>query len=193
MVNIPNTKYITVKRDENGAVDVFVGGKPATTYRGEEIYGIKDVEQYFSDIQKENSDVAELHVLSSKTCGEYSEVGNPSFERGPNAWCRVKNNDGKLGGWVFFNASTSAANCAAGCAYVCASSVRAYAAFRRAVFGAVDINNAQGGTDRKGTNGAPVISPASPVIAKKITEGTEVYEMGDYKITVIVEKMMRQK
>ena len=37
MTNIPDTEYITVKRDEKGDVGIFVGGKPATTYRGEKI------------------------------------------------------------------------------------------------------------------------------------------------------------
>ena len=128
MADIPDTEYITVKRDENGALDVFVGGKPATTYRGVKIYNINYVKNTFAVIPN----ITELHVLSSGTSGGYGMVGNPSPEHGSNAWCRVKNNDGKLGGWVFYDAYTSAANCARYFAYDCANRVRADAAFRRA-------------------------------------------------------------
>ena len=135
MADIPNTEYITVKRDENGAVDVFVGGKPATDYRGVKIYEINYVKNTFAEIQELNPNITELHVLSSKTSGGYAMVGNPSPEHGRYTWCRVKNNDGKLGGWVFALARTSAWDCAYRCADRCAYYVRADAAFRRAVLG----------------------------------------------------------
>ena len=32
MTEIPNDRYITVKRDEKGEIVVLVSGKPATTY-----------------------------------------------------------------------------------------------------------------------------------------------------------------
>lgn len=131
MANIPNTEYITV--NANG---IFVGGKPAETYRGEHILFPGDVLKYFADIQKLNKNVAELHVLSSETSGEYAKVGNPSGNHGRNAWCRVKFNDGRVASWVFDYARSSSANCANFCAYYCASHVRGNdAAFRSAVFG----------------------------------------------------------
>ena len=132
MADVPNTAYITVKRDENGAVDVFVGGKPATTYRGVKIYDINYVKNAFAWIQKQNPNITELHVLSSETSGGYAMVGNPSPEHGSNAWCRVKYKDGQFGGWVFALARTSAWDCAYYCAYNCAYYVRADAVFRRA-------------------------------------------------------------
>jgi len=130
MTDIPNTEYITINKD-----DVFVGGKPVTRYRGQKIGWIGDVRDYFAGIQKLNPNVVELHVLSSATCGEYAETGNPSAEHGPNAWCRVKLNDGRIGSWVFYSTYGSAAACANDCAVVCASYVRRAAAFRSVVFG----------------------------------------------------------
>ena len=133
MADVPNTAYITVKRNKNGEVGVFVGGKPATRYRVAIIYDINYVKKAFADMQKENPNIMEWHVMSSETRGKFPMVGNPSSTHGSNAWCRVKNNDGKLGGWVFGGTSTSATYCAAHCAYYCALYVRADAAFRRAV------------------------------------------------------------
>ena len=133
MANIPDTKYITVKRNKNGAVGVFVGGKPATTYRGVKIYGINYLKDAFVWMQEQNPNITELHVLSSETSGGYAMVGNPSSEHGRYAWCRVKNNDGKLGGWVFGYAYAFATDCAAYYAINCPYYVRVDAAFRRAV------------------------------------------------------------
>ena len=144
MANIPNTEYITVKRDENGQVGIFVGGKPATTYRGVKINDINYVKNTFAWIQKHYQNITELHVLSSETSGYFATVGNPSPEHGRYAWCRVKNNDGKLGGWVFAHAYTSAADCAYICAISCAYTVRANAAFRRAVL-VTAFDNGQNG------------------------------------------------
>lgn len=134
MANIPNTEYITVKRDENGQVGIFVGGKPATHYRGETIRYSNAVRESFADIQRLNKNVAELHVLSSETRGEYVEPGNPSGKHGPNTWCRVKFENGNLGAWVFSGTIGSTAGYAYGCAYAGAYFVRAHASFRSAVF-----------------------------------------------------------
>ena len=127
MIDIPNTEYITINKD-----GVFVGGEPATTYRGVKIYNINYVKNTFAVIQERNPNITELHVLSSETSGGYGMVGNPSPEHGSNAWCRVKMKGGTVGGWVFYDAYTSAANCARYFAYDCANRVRADAAFRRA-------------------------------------------------------------
>ena len=138
MTYIKNTKYITINKD-----GVFVGGKPATTYRGEEILLLNDVRKNFADIRRLNETVAELHVLSSKTCGVYAKAGNPSAETGPNVWCRVKFTSGYIGSWVFGRTSSSAAVCAHLCARYCAGIVRGNADFRSAVFDAVDKEKTQ--------------------------------------------------
>lgn len=131
MENIPNTEYITV--NANG---IFVGGKRVIAYRGESIHWLLGVQEEFAGIQRLNKNVAELHVLSSETCGESAKPGNPSGKHGPNAWCRVKFENGNLGAWVFLRTYDSVAGCAYGCAYACAHNVRNNASFRSAVFGA---------------------------------------------------------
>ena len=141
---IRNTEYITVKCDEEDWHRIFVGGEPATRYRGVIIWDMDYVSDTFAWIQEFYPNITELHVLSSKTCGKFAMVDNPSFEHGENAWCRVKNNEGKLGDWVFVHAFTSAAACGNDCALHCAVLLRANAAFRRAVCGtANDKQNSQ--------------------------------------------------
>ncbi len=138
MTDIPNTEYITVNKD-----GIFVGGKPATTYRGEEIRYSNVVRKSFADIQRLNKNVAELHVSSSETFGEYAEPGNPSGIHGRNAWCRVKFNDGYVASWVFRYTYSSVARCALNCAYDCAHDIRELAPFRLAVLSANDKQNSQ--------------------------------------------------
>ena len=139
MANIPNTEYITV--NANG---IFVGGKPATTYRGQKTYDTDYVKyntdymkKVFAWMQKQNPEIEEFHIGAFKTRGERAKPGNPNGVFGPNAWCRVKFKNGKLGAWVFRYTSGSAASCAYACANDCAYDVRDYASFRSAVLGAV--------------------------------------------------------
>ncbi len=132
MVDIPNTEYITVNKD-----GIFVGGKPATTYRDEDICGMQDVKNMFAWMQKQNPEIEEFHIGAFETRGEHAKPGNPNGVFGPNAWCRVKFKNGKLGAWVFVYPYGSAANCAYYCARDCANSVRGDASFRSAVLGAV--------------------------------------------------------
>ena len=54
MSDIPNTRYITINK--NG---IFVGGKPATTYRGVEIKFIDDIKESFANTQSRNPKVQE--------------------------------------------------------------------------------------------------------------------------------------
>lgn len=150
MTDISNTEYITINKD-----GIFVGGKPATTYRGKHIYCLNAVRDYFSGIQRLNKNVAELYVLSSATRGEYAVTGNPSCKSGPNVWCRVLLSDGRLGVWVFAYTSSSAANCAYNCARICADLVRHNADFRSAVFWA---------TNEQGTK--PVTQPEAELKQK---------------------------
>lgn len=131
MTDIKNTDYTTINQD-----GIFVGGKPAITYRGKRITGIADMGKYFADIQKLNPDVAELHVLSSETGGKFAVAGNPSEKHGPNAWCRVKFNDGRMGLWIFNVPYRSAVDCAQYSAISCVSFIcdSEYDDFRSAVF-----------------------------------------------------------
>ncbi|MBR6838061.1 MAG: hypothetical protein IKM94_00635, partial [Alphaproteobacteria bacterium] len=72
MTNIPDTEYITVKRDKDGQVGVFVGGKTATTYRGEEIYQADYVKNMFAWMQERNPEIEEFHIGAFKTRGEHA-------------------------------------------------------------------------------------------------------------------------
>ncbi len=139
MANIPNTEYITV--NANG---IFVGGKPATTYRGQEIYDIDYVKHVFEWMQAQHPNIAEFHIGAFATRGEYAKPGNPDGVFGPNGWCRVKYKNGNLGAWVFDGTYRLAANCAGHCAYSCVLYVCNHALFRSAVFGlANDKQNSQ--------------------------------------------------
>ncbi|MBR6837954.1 MAG: hypothetical protein IKM94_00065 [Alphaproteobacteria bacterium] len=146
MTNIPDTEYITVKRDKDGQVGVFVGGNPATTYHGEKICNIDYVKEVFAWMQEQNPEIEEFHIGAFKTRGEHAKPGNPNGVFGPNAWCRVKFKNGKLGAWVFYDTASLAANCAHNCANYCARYVRGDASFRSAVLGAVIDNQ---GTKQK--------------------------------------------
>lgn len=137
MTDIKNTEYITINKD-----GIFVGGKPAETYRGEKIWNIDFVKRVFAWMQEQNPEIEEFHIGAFATRGEYAEVGNPSGEFGPNAWCRVKKKGSSASPWVFSNMLSSAANCARDCARHCARNVRDYASFRDAVLGsAIDKGN----------------------------------------------------
>ena len=142
MTEIPNDRYITVKRDEKGEIVVLVGDKPATTYHGEEIWNIECVKEIFAWMQEQNPEIEEFYIGAFATRGEYAEVGNPSGEFGPNAWCRVKKKGSSASPWVFHYTYGSAAYCANDCAIYCARYVRGYESFRDAVFGAaIDKGN----------------------------------------------------
>ena len=95
MPNIPNTEYITV--NTNG---VFVGGKPATVYRGVNIGSLESVKQHFKNIQKQYPNIREIRFLTSKTSGEYYKTGNPVADKGDNLWACVAFNDGYVAPWV---------------------------------------------------------------------------------------------
>ena len=138
-----NADYITI--NENG---VFVGGKPATTYRGVNIFNIPSVIKYFQKAKQKikderDLDLLELHVLSSETPGNYAEPGNPSSEHGRYAWCRAKLSDGTELPWVFFNDYGSADGCADGCAFGCAYFVAANPGFRGAVFRSAGVSDSR--------------------------------------------------
>ena len=132
MTYIRNTKYITINKD-----GVFVGGKPATHYRGVKMGSDSWECESFCAIQARYPNVMEIHVLSSKTCGVYAKAGNPSAETGPNVWCRVKFTSGHIGSWVLRNKFKSGNDfCAENCLYVCMAELCLEEDFRNAVFGA---------------------------------------------------------
>ena len=131
-----------------------------------EIYDINYVKYTFAGVQEQNPNITELHVLSSETSGGYAMVGNPSPEHGRYAWCRVKNNDGKLGGWVFSYAYESAAGCADNCASDCADNVRARAAFRRAVLVTAFDNGPLGSIDWSKYQGVHTFGPYRIIVEK---------------------------
>ncbi|MBO4582780.1 MAG: hypothetical protein J5714_01845 [Alphaproteobacteria bacterium] len=89
MPDIPDTEYITVKAD-----GVFVGGKPATHYRGVKIGYRKSININFQDILKKYPNIQEMRFLTSETGGVYHTNGNPVAENGSNAWACVKFDDG---------------------------------------------------------------------------------------------------
>ena len=139
MTDIPNTEYITVKRDDKGQVGVFVGGKHATTYRGHEIEEIEIVEKYFVLLQRHNPQITEFHAGAFATVGEYAKAGNPDAKFGPNAWCRVVSKKSPCpDSWVFDLKDGSAVNCATYCAYYCLGQMCANHRFRRDVLSLID-------------------------------------------------------
>ena len=96
MQDIPNTEYITVKKD-----GVFVGGQPAIQYRGKKMYSQSLTVTYFLYIQEKFPIIDEFHVLSSETEGKPYDINeNPSQQDGKYIWCRIKFNNGSLGYWV---------------------------------------------------------------------------------------------
>ena len=119
MSDIPNTEYITINKD-----GIFVGGKPATIYRGEKIVDVDNVKNNFVNIQKNYPQIAELHVGAFATSGKFTKPGNPSGKFGLNEWCRVKLQDGRVGSWVFYRTYSSASLCAYYCARDCGIYVR---------------------------------------------------------------------
>jgi len=143
MAEIKDTDYITVKRDYKGQVGVFVGGNPATKYRGQEIYDIDYVKHVFELMQAQHPNIAEFQIMASITSGEYARTGNPlpgkddHDENAKNIWCRIVWNDSSAAPWVFGRTSSSVGICAALCARYCAGSVRGNASFRSAVLGFV--------------------------------------------------------
>jgi hypothetical protein len=126
MENIPNTEYITIKKE-----GVFVGGKPATRYRGKEILYLDGVKVFLSSIQKKNPEIKEVHVGTFVTKGKYGETDVPSGKPGKNIWCRVVLADGEVKKWVCLLEEQVPAFCA----YQCINYLMHMSSFRNAVLG----------------------------------------------------------
>jgi len=144
MAEIKNTDYITVKRGLDNKIGIFVGGKPATKYRGQEIYYISYIKEVFEWMQKQHPNIAEFQIMASITSGEYAKTGNPlpgkdgDDKNARNAWCRIVLNDGSAAPWVFNRTFSSAAKCAGYCADYCADDVRGGPSFLSSVLGFAD-------------------------------------------------------
>lgn len=122
MPRISNKDYITIKkRNLFGKVDIFVGGKPATTYRDQEIEDPELVKEWFKSAQQQCPKIRELHVMTSQSPSEYAEPGSPVATDGESAWCRIKYPLGISGTWMGLgvNGSRSADSCAYWATYYC--------------------------------------------------------------------------
>ena len=141
-ITITDKDYVTINAD-----NVYVGGKPATQYHGEDIYRPYLCVAYFKearDIVREEYgyELLELHCLQSSTKGEYGKTGNPTPDKdGTCSWVRAvyKNKENKTVAslWVFRNVYGSVSNCASDCANYCSYYVQDNASFRAGVFGSV--------------------------------------------------------
>lgn len=98
MSDIPNTEYITVKKE-----GIFVGGKPATHYRGIVIGYCKTININFRNILKQYPNIEEMRFLTSETGGDYHANGNPVVKNGSNAWACVKFNDDYVSPWTLIS------------------------------------------------------------------------------------------
>lgn len=117
MADIQNTEYITINKD-----GIFVGGKPATTYFGKEIWSINDINYYFQLIQKFFPNVMELHAISSIIGGKFAIAGNPGggSRDGNNIYCRVRYQNNELGSWIFHSGTDWGGSCVKTCENMCA-------------------------------------------------------------------------
>ena len=137
MADIPNTEQITVKRDKKGQVRTFVGGHPATTYRGKVIEHLDLIKKYFTVLQEHHPEIIEFHAGAFATEGEYTKVGNPDAKFGPYVWFRVVSKE-LLSPWMFSMKDSSADTCAHNCVYYCLGQMCANWEYRHTVLNLID-------------------------------------------------------
>ncbi len=127
--NIPNTEYITIT--SNG---IFVGGQPATKYRGTEIWDQWHVVHNFNTFRKiileqNKLDISEMHVASTRL-PLFPEDRWASGDRMTpilngdriGACFRVKCGEYGFGSgdeWIYYDSFSSAEYCNGACAYRC--------------------------------------------------------------------------
>ena len=89
--------YVTIK-----ATGVFIGNKPTTSYRGQELYPslVRDGMRGF-EILHNNYSFTELHCLASETPGKFDTVGAPSEKTGQHIWARAKLSNNIVTPWVY--------------------------------------------------------------------------------------------
>ena len=92
-----NLDYVTIK--VNG---VFIGNKPTTSYRGQELYPtlVRDALIEFPGLSK-LCGFTELHCLASETPGDMDTVGDPSEKSGQHIWARAKLSNNNITPWVY--------------------------------------------------------------------------------------------
>lgn len=125
MSSIPNAKYITITTTE-----ILVGGKPATSYCGQEINRPSEAKCSLKTFRKRYPHVEEIHVLSSESGKKQNPQDNPSQKHGSVAWCRIVLSDGRASDWVKYYEYSSQENCAKCCARDCAVATWGYPTFR---------------------------------------------------------------
>ncbi len=127
--NIPNTEYITIS--SNG---IFVGGQPATKYRGTEIWNqwhvVRDFKAFQAGIMQEyNLGISEMHVASTRLplLAEYRWASGDRMTPILNgdrigACFRVKCGEYGFGSgdeWIYYDSFSSAEYCNGACAHRC--------------------------------------------------------------------------
>jgi hypothetical protein len=97
---------------------IFVGGKPATHYRGEEILYANDVKRNFRDICEESPQISGVQMILSSTTGKEGKPCAPSFDPGNYAYARVVLNGVPVKNiWEYFSGACSAEALADRCTY----------------------------------------------------------------------------
>ena len=182
MTDIPNTAYITVKRDDKGQIGTFVGGEPETEYCGEVIFHANYVKDVFAGMQEENPNITEFHIGAFETRGKFKKTGKPSGKYGPNAWCRVVSGDIVPSSWVFYSAYSSATDCAHYCANDCANDVWVDAGLRTAVFGLIDKRNTKKAIQPEKKSQNPELKKLEQVDFSKLPKSP--IELNGYRILV---------
>ena len=95
MSNIPSTEYIAVNKD-----GIFVGGKIAMRYCGQEILYPESIKNKFKGIRNKYPNIKEFRFLASETQGKHLESGNPVAKHGSNGWACFEFIDGFVSPWV---------------------------------------------------------------------------------------------
>lgn len=127
--NIPNTEYITIT--SNG---IFVGGRPATKYRGTEICDrwlvVRNFEVFQASIMQEyNLGISEMHVASTRLPLFTEDIWASGDRMTPilnddriGACFRVKCGEYGFGSddkWIYYDSFSSAECCNGACALRC--------------------------------------------------------------------------
>lgn len=102
MSNIPSTEYIAVNKD-----GIFVGGKIAMRYCGQEILYPESIKNKFKGIRNKYPNIKEFRFLASETQGKSLESGTPVAKHGPNGWACFEFTDGFVSPWVMMLSGTS--------------------------------------------------------------------------------------
>lgn len=133
MANIKDTEYITVKHDANGEVDVFVGGKPATTYHARPIYCLGEIISNFKFLQKLDLAIEEVHLGAFDEVEAQNGIVSGKFGRVPCYRLKLTGVPVSDDDWVCKTFYHSPAICASNWANTFLRDVRKNATFRAEV------------------------------------------------------------